>query len=411
LASRSRPLRKLYGSDAILSAVLTPGGGPPLCSGHVRVLYAVGARPNFVKMAPVIAAMRRRQPDAGHVLVDTGQHYDRMMSGIFREELGVPEPDHVLGVGSASHAVQTARVMERIEPVLLAERPDLVIVPGDVNSTLAVALVSVKLGIALAHLESGLRSFDRTMPEEINRIVADEFSDYLLIHSDEGRENLLAEGIEAGRIHFVGNTMIDSLVAMESRFRSLDAARRLGVAAGNYLLVTLHRPALVDGPLLVEVLAALSAVAAELPVVFPAHPRTRKMMEKLEVDSRIKVLDPVGYLDFLSLEADATAVLTDSGGVQEETTYLGIPCFTLRDNTERPVTIRAGTNTLLGLDPARIADIVPALAAGDRHPSAPSRPPGWDGRAAERVADVLTGPSRPAAAADHPVGAEVRSAV
>ena len=180
-------------------------------------------------MAPVIAAMRRRRPDARHVLVDTGQHYDRMMSGIFREELGVPEPDHVLGVGSASHAVQTARVMERIEPVMLAEQPDLVIVPGDVNSTLAVALVAVKLGIKLAHLESGLRSFDRTMPEEINRIVADEFSDYLLIHSDEGRDNLLAEGIDPGRIHFVGNTMIDSLVAMEGRFRTLHTARRLGV--------------------------------------------------------------------------------------------------------------------------------------------------------------------------------------
>jgi UDP-N-acetylglucosamine 2-epimerase (non-hydrolysing) len=333
------------------------------------------------------------------VLVDTGQHYDRMMSGIFREELGVPEPDHVLGVGSASHAVQTARVMERIEPVILAEQPDLVIVPGDINSTLAVALVAVKLGVKLAHLESGLRSFDRTMPEEINRIVADEFSDYLLIHSDEGRENLLAEGIDPARIHFVGNTMIDSLVAMESRFRALDTAGRLGLAAGGYVLVTLHRPALVDGPLLARVLDALSEVARELPVLFPAHPRTRKMMESLPaVDPRVRVLEPIGYLDFLSLEADAAAVLTDSGGVQEETTYLGVSCFTLRDNTERPVTIRAGTNTLLGLDPARIADIIPALASADRdHP--PTPPPGWDGHAAERVAEVLASPP-PSLAAD-----------
>jgi UDP-N-acetylglucosamine 2-epimerase (non-hydrolysing) len=347
----------------------------------------MGARPNFVKLAPVIAAMRARLPDAGHVLVDTGQHYDRMMSGIFMQELGVPAADHRLGVGSGTHAVQTARVMERIEPVLVGERPDLVIVPGDVNSTLAVALVAAKLGISLAHLEAGLRSFDRTMPEEINRIVADEFSQYLLIHSDEGRQNLLAEGIEANRIHFVGNTMIDSLVAMESRFRDLDVASRHGVTAGGYLLVTLHRPALVDGPLLAEALRALSAVARELPVLFPAHPRTRKRLENLASDSRLRVIDPVGYLDFLSLEADAAAVLTDSGGVQEETTYLGVPCFTLRDNTERPVTVRAGTNTVLGLDPARILEIPSALAA--RRPAKLPPPPGWDGHAAERVADVL----------------------
>jgi UDP-N-acetylglucosamine 2-epimerase (non-hydrolysing) len=347
----------------------------------------MGARPNFVKMAPVIAALRRRRPDAHHVLVDTGQHYDRMMSGIFMEELGVPAPDHVLGVGSATHAVQTARVMERIEPVLVQERPDLVIVPGDVNSTLAVALVAVKLGISIAHLEAGLRSFDRTMPEEINRIVADEFSEYLLIHSEEGRENLLAEGIAPDRIHFVGNTMIDSLVAMERRFRELDAASRFGVAPGGYLLVTLHRPALVDGPLLAPALQQLSAVARELPVLFPAHPRTRKMMDGMTLDPGVKVVDPVGYLDFLSLEADAAAVLTDSGGVQEETTYLGVPCFTLRDNTERPVTVRSGTNTLLGLDPARIAEILPALSR--REPAKPAPPPGWDGQAAQRVAAVL----------------------
>jgi UDP-N-acetylglucosamine 2-epimerase (non-hydrolysing) len=352
------------------------------------ILYAMGARPNFVKMAPVIAELRRRLPAARHVVVHTGQHYDRMMSAIFMEELGVAAPDHVLGVGSGTHAVQTARVMERIEPVLETERPDLVIVPGDVNSTLAVALVAVKLGIPLAHLEAGLRSFDRTMPEEINRIVADEFSDYLFIHSDEASQNLRAEGIADERIHFVGNTMIDSLVAMEKRFRELETAASLGLTPGAYLLVTLHRPALVDGPLLGDVLARLSAIALELPVVFPAHPRTRKMMAGMTVDPRVQVLNPVGYLDFLSLQADATAVLTDSGGVQEETTYLGIPCFTLRDNTERPVTVRAGTNTLLGLDPARIADILPALSLGGTAPESP--PPGWDGHAAARVAAVVS---------------------
>jgi UDP-N-acetylglucosamine 2-epimerase (non-hydrolysing) len=362
-----------------------------------RVLYTVGARPNFVKMAPVIAALRRRLPDAHHVLVDTGQHYDRMMSSIFMEELGMPSPDHVLGVGSGSHAVQTARVMERIEPVIEAERPDLVIVPGDVNSTLAVSLVAVKLGVPLAHLEAGLRSFDRTMPEEINRIVADEFSDYLFIHSDEATENLRNEGIPPSRIKFVGNTMIDSLVAMESHFRDLEAAAGLGLTPGTYVLVTLHRPALVDGPLLADVLDQLSAIARQMPVVFPAHPRTRKMIAALglTVDPGVRLLDPVGYLEFLSLQADAAAVLTDSGGVQEETTYLGVPCFTLRDNTERPVTIRAGTNTLLGLDPAGIARILPALDAAGAAPADP--PPGWDGRAAHRVAAVLTGDSAGAA--------------
>src|SRR4051812_26916720 len=249
----------------------------------MRVLAVVGTRPNFVKTAPVIAALRRQLPEARHVLVHTGQHYDRMMSDVFLEELGVPEPDYMLGVGSGSHAVQTARVMEQIEPVLEEERPDVVIVPGDVNSTLAATLVAVKLGIPVAHLESGLRSFDREMPEEVNRIVADEFSDYLLIHSDEAIANLRAEGISEDRIYFVGNTMIDSLVAVEPRFRALDAAGRFGARSGEYMLVTLHRPALVDGPLLSDVLHALGDVAVRMPVVFPVHPRTRKMMEGLSL--------------------------------------------------------------------------------------------------------------------------------
>ena len=350
-------------------------------------MYVVGARPNFVKMAPVIAELRRAMPDAEHVLVHTGQHYDRMMSTVFLDELGVPVPDHVLEVGSATHAVQTARVMERIETVIDDERPDLVLVPGDVNSTLAVTLVAAKLGAKLAHVEAGLRSFDRTMPEEINRIVADEFSDYLFIHSDEASDNLQAEGIAPERIHFVGNTMIDTLVAMEERFRALGAAARVGLRPGEYLLVTLHRPALVDGPLLFDVCDELGRVARELPVVFPVHPRTRRMLENRPAHPGVRLLEPVGYLEFLSLQADAAGVLTDSGGVQEETTYLGVPCFTLRDNTERPVTVRAGTNTLLGLDPSRVADILPALARsnGRAHPA----PPGWDGHAAERLAAVI----------------------
>jgi UDP-N-acetylglucosamine 2-epimerase (non-hydrolysing) len=361
----------------------------------MRIVYVVGARPNLVKMAPVIAELRKGIPDGRHVLVHTGQHYDRMMSDVFVEELGLPGPRHELGVGSGSHAQQTARTMERLEPILEQERPDLVVVPGDVNSTLASALVAVKLGIPIAHIESGLRSFDRTMPEEINRIVADQFSDYLFVHCEEGIENLRREGIPDERIHFVGNTMIDSLVATEDRFRASLTAKRLGLAPGEYLLVTLHRPSLVDGPLLTETIAQLDELARRLPVVFPIHPRTRKMLNDRALGgSDLRLIDPLGYLDFLSLETDAAAVLTDSGGVQEETTHLGIPCFTLRDNTERPVTVRLGTNTVLGLKPERIAEI-PSLIGGRVKFG---RPPLWDGRAAERVAKVIieAGKGKPA---------------
>jgi UDP-N-acetylglucosamine 2-epimerase (non-hydrolysing) len=325
-------------------------------------------------------------PDARHVIVHTGQHYDRLMSDVFLGELGVSEPDHMLGVGSASHAVQTARVMQRIEPVLEKERPDVVIVPGDVNSTLAATLVAVKLGLPVAHLEAGLRSFDRTMPEEINRVVADGLSDLLLIHSHEAVDNLRREGVADEKVHFVGNTMIDSLVAVESRFRPLEACAQFGLESGGYLLVTLHRPALVDGALLAETLAELGALAEDMPVLFPAHPRTRKKMDQLHVHPEIHVIDPLGYLDFLSVQSDAAAVLTDSGGVQEESTYLGVPCFTLRDNTERPVTLSAGTNTLLGLSPSRIAALPRLL---DAHVAPLRCPPLWDGDAASRVADVI----------------------
>jgi len=354
----------------------------------MRIVYVVGTRPNFVKTAPVIGALRARLPEGRHAIVHTGQHYDRLMSEVFLEELGVPAPDHMLEVGSGSHAAMTARTMERLEPVLVEEAPDLLIVPGDVNSTLAAVLVAVKMGIPVAHVESGLRSFDMTMPEEINRIVADRFSELLFLHSEEAIENLRAEGIPDERMQMVGNTMIDTLVALEGRFREAGAAGKLGVDPGSYALVTLHRPALVDGPLLPETVAQLAALAREMPVVFPVHPRTRKMMESIDADHPGLLLSkPLGYLDFLSLLADAGAVLTDSGGIQEETTYLGIPCFTLRANTERPVTVRAGTNTLLGLDPAAIASIPAALASHGDKPSKP--PPLWDGHAAERIADII----------------------
>ncbi len=354
----------------------------------MRIVYVIGTRPNFVKTAPVIAALRGRIPEGRHTIVHTGQHYDRLMSEVFFEELGVPAPDHMLEVGSGSHATQTACTMERLEPVLVDEQPDLVMVPGDVNSTLAAVLTAAKMQIPVAHIESGLRSFDRTMPEEINRIVADEFSEYLFLHSDEAIENLRAEGIGDERMHFVGNTMIDTLVALEDRFRTAGSAAKLGVEPGGYVLVTLHRPALVDGELLPETIERLAALAEEIPVVFPVHPRTRKKMEAVSAEHPGLLLsDPLGYVDFLSLIADARAVLTDSGGIQEETTYLGIPCFTLRDNTERPVTIRAGTNTLLGLDPAAIAGIPAALA--ERPVGRIEPPPLWDGHAAERIADTL----------------------
>jgi UDP-N-acetylglucosamine 2-epimerase (non-hydrolysing) len=356
-----------------------------------KILSVVGTRPNFMKVAPIVVALRRRGEEFEHVLVHTGQHYDAGMSEIFLEELGVGEPDHRLDVGSGTHALQTALVMERLEPVLLTENPDVVLVPGDVNSTLAASLVAVKLGLSVAHIEAGLRSFDRTMPEEINRVVTDAVSEMLFTHSPEARMHLLAEGREERLIHYVGNTMIDTLVTMRERIDALDAPGRYGLPAGEYLVVTLHRPALVDGPLLRVAAEALRAVAAQMPVVFPVHPRTRA---KLAVEDPgladapgLVMLDPIGYLEFLALIAEAAGVLTDSGGIQEETTFLGIPCLTLRDNTERPITESMGTNMLLGLAPERIRE-APELLGQVRERSH-RIPPLWDGHAADRIAEIL----------------------
>lgn len=355
-----------------------------------RVLSVVGTRPNFMKVAPVAAALAARPEDFEHTLVHTGQHYDAKMSDIFFEQLGVGAPDVALEVGPGSHAVLTARIMERIEPVLVEARPDVVLVPGDVNSTLAAALVATKLGIPVGHIEAGLRSFDRTMPEELNRVMTDAISDALFIHSPEARDHLLHEGALPETIHAVGNTMIDTLVALRAPIAAADTPGSLGLERGTYLAVTLHRPALVDGPLLADAVAQLQRLSEALPIVFPCHPRTRKRLEALGLDpsdARLRLLEPLGYLEFLSLVEGSAGVLTDSGGIQEETTYLGIPCFTLRANTERPVTVEVGTNTLLGLDPARIGD-VPQLLDASKARSA-SIPEGWDGRAAERIADVL----------------------
>jgi UDP-N-acetylglucosamine 2-epimerase (non-hydrolysing) len=352
----------------------------------LTVVSIIGTRPNFMKMAPVIRLLADLPDEFRQVVVHTGQHYDRDMSDVFLEQLGVGAPDHMLEVGSASHAVQTARVMERLEPLLLELAPDLVLVPGDVNSTLAAALTAAKLNIPIGHVEAGLRSFDRTMPEELNRILTDQLSCLLFTHSPEAADHLLREGCREDDIHFVGNTMIDTLVAMKERCDVLDAAGAHGLRRGSYLVVTLHRPALVDGPLLGVALAQLDIVAQTLPVIFPTHPRTRAAMAARGFTAPNVVLaEPLGYLEFLSLVASARAVLTDSGGIQEETTYLGIPCFTLRDNTERPVTCSVGTNTLLGLDPLRIAEIPELLErVADRRV-----PQLWDGHAAPRLVDVL----------------------
>ena len=352
------------------------------------IVYVVGARPNLIKMAPVLRELRVRLPDVRHVLVHTGQHYDREMSEIFFEEIGLPEPDYLLGVGSASHGAQTGRALEQIETVLMDESPQLLVVAGDVNSTLAGALAAAKLDIPIAHIESGLRSFDRTMPEEINRILVDQLSAWCFTHSPEATDNLLAEGVGHDRIFFVGNTMIDTLVCMLPRIEESDIHERLDLAPGGYVLATLHRPAVTDGPLLGPVASSLASLSQHLPVVFPVHPRTRARLADVVLPPApdLHLIDPVGYIDFLALEASAAAVVTDSGGVQEETTYLGVPCFTLRDNTERPITIHRGTNRLIGLDPEPIADVPMLLARPTRTTKVPE---GWDGRAAERVADVI----------------------
>jgi UDP-N-acetylglucosamine 2-epimerase (non-hydrolysing) len=356
----------------------------------MKVLTIAGARPNFMKVAPVLRALAERGVDAS--LVHTGQHYDPAMSAAFFSDLGLREPDVHLEVGSASHAVQTARVMERLEPVVGEREPDLVVVVGDVNSTLAGALVCAKLGVAVAHVEAGLRSFDRTMPEEINRVLTDQVSDLLFTTSPEAETNLLREGVRADRIHFVGNPMIDSLERHLERARASDVTERLGLAGRPYGLVTLHRPSNVDDPdVLAGVLGALADVAREIPLIFPAHPRTVKMIERFGLSDLvgISMIEPVGYLDFLRLMADARLVLTDSGGIQEETTVLGVPCLTIRDNTERPITIEMGTNRLVGSDPERIRSEALAALKGPR-PEA-GRPPLWDGKAGERIADVVAG--------------------
>jgi UDP-N-acetylglucosamine 2-epimerase (non-hydrolysing) len=356
-----------------------------------RVCFVVGARPNFMKAAPVLRALRALEPDSDAILVHTGQHYDEEMSDVFIRELGMPKPDVSLGVGSGSHGEQTARALAGVAG-LLEERPqDLVVVSGDVNSTLAAALAAVKLGVPVAHVESGLRSYDPTMPEEHNRKLTDHLSSVLLAHSRSALENLEREGIDSASVHLVGNTMIDSLVRIAALAGETRPWEALGLSPGGYGLVTLHRPALVDNPeLLAETVRALAELAAECPLVFPVHPRTAARISDQALDrvldsSGVLLTGPLGYTAFVGLETEARFVVTDSGGVQEETSALGVPCFTLRDSTERPVTIELGTNVLLGLDPERLAEIPGRLA--ESRPG--SQIPLWDGHAGERAAETL----------------------
>ncbi|HVI09597.1 MAG TPA: UDP-N-acetylglucosamine 2-epimerase (non-hydrolyzing) [Candidatus Binatia bacterium] len=366
-----------------------------------RLLSVVGARPNFMKMAPIVEALKAF-PEIEHRLVHSGQHYDEKLSGNFFSDLGLPVPDVNLEVGSSSHAVQTAEIMRRIEPVLLDYKPRMIVVLGDVNSTIAAALTAVKLGIQVAHVEAGLRSFDMSMPEEINRKLTDAISNLLFVSEASGVENLRREGVGAEKIFLVGNVMIDSLLrhreqASHSRLLLDLGLRQNGSGCRTYGVLTLHRPSNVDGrETLGKILGAIAEVAAEFPIFFPVHPRTRKNIEHFglggyfappHIGHGIVPLDPLGYLDFLALNDNARIVLTDSGGIQEETTVLGVPCLTLRENTERPATVDYGTNQVVGVDPEEILKAAQSALSGPARLN--RRPPLWDGKAGERIVSIL----------------------
>jgi UDP-N-acetylglucosamine 2-epimerase (non-hydrolysing) len=367
--------------------------GPDVVTDPVRLMLVVGARPNFMKVAPIVRELERHAGAFSSMLVHTGQHYDAAMSEVFFRQLGMPRPDVDLGVGSDSHARQTAAIMSAFEPVLLDWRPDLVLVVGDVNSTIACALVATKLGVAVAHVEAGLRSFDRQMPEEINRILTDQISDLLFVTEQSGIENLRREGVPEEKVFLVGNVMIDTLLAHRHAALAMDIPARLGLQRGQYGVLTLHRPSNVDDPrVLARLFTAIGEIARDVPFVFPVHPRTRPALaqasgiDSILQDGRIRLLDPLGYLEFLGLMADSRVVLTDSGGIQEETTVLGVPCLTLRESTERPITVSDGTNRLVGTDPHRICEGWRDINEVSR----PARvPPLWDGHAARRIVEVL----------------------
>ncbi|MFY0564321.1 non-hydrolyzing UDP-N-acetylglucosamine 2-epimerase [Archangium lansingense] len=355
-----------------------------------KVLHIVGARPNFMKVAPIHRAISERDA-LEQKLVHTGQHYDVKMSDVFFTDLGMPAPDIYLGVGSGSHAEQTAKVMLELEKVFASEKPDLVSVVGDVNSTLAAALVAVKMGIPIAHVEAGLRSFDPAMPEEINRVLTDRISNLLLTPSADADANLIREGLEPERIRLVGNVMIDSLLAAREKALRLSTLEDMGLNARGYSVCTLHRASNVDdAQVLTGLLSALGHVASRLPVVFPVHPRTRKRIAELGLGASLertpglRLVDPMGYLEFLALTSQARLVFTDSGGLQEETTVLGIPCLTVRENTERPITVDLGTNLVVGTDPVRIRQAADRILDG--YEKKGRVPDLWDGRTGERIA-------------------------
>ena len=356
---------------------------------RIRVLAVAGARPNFMKIAPMLRELNGR-PNFDTFLIHTGQHYDANMSDNFFRDLGIPAPDINLGIGSGSHGQQTGQVLMKIEEVLQAEQPDVVLVVGDVNSTLAATIAAVKLHIPVAHVEAGLRSGDREMPEELNRLMTDVVATWLFTTEEDGEKNLLREGIPKERIHFVGNVMIDTLLANLERAKSLDTLNELGLEAGEFALLTLHRPSNVDDPKrLADLFSALEEINQRVPIVFPVHPRTAATIRDSlgGSDLSLKLIEPQDYLPFLRLMSDAKLVLTDSGGVQEETTALGTPCFTLRDSTERPITVTHGTNTMVGADRETILrEVGKAL---DGNPKSGRIPDLWDGRSAGRIADVL----------------------
>lgn len=361
----------------------------------LKILNIVGARPNFMKIAPIYAEMKRRESEFEPLIVHTGQHYDAKMSDAFFNDLGMPKPDVYLGIGSASHAVQTAKIMLEFEPIVLREKPDWVLVVGDVNSTIACALVCSKLGIKIAHVEAGLRSWDRTMPEEINRILTDSISDLLLTPSPDGNENLRKEGIPDEKVKFVGNVMIDSL------FQNLKIAEKskildeLDLNEKDFAVMTLHRPSNVDEKAtFTGLLEGVSTISEKLPIIFPAHPRTASRIEEFGFsdkikNSNIKIIEPLGYLDFMKLFSNSKLVLTDSGGLQEETTALKIPCLTLRENTERPITIEMGTNILVGTNPEKIKKEAFEILEKEDFAMDAKIPPLWDGKTAERICDAL----------------------
>jgi UDP-N-acetylglucosamine 2-epimerase (non-hydrolysing) len=357
-----------------------------------KIISVVGARPNFMKIAPIHLQFLHHRESVSHLICHTGQHYDEKMSKVFFDELGLPKPDFYLGVGSGSHAVQTAGVMVAFEKIMLKEKPDLVLVAGDVNSTIACSLVAKKLHIAVAHVEAGLRSFDRTMPEEINRILTDTISDFLFVTEESGLQNLRKEGIPDEKVFFTGNVMIDSLVSNLPRIDASGIRTDLGIDSAQYILVTLHRPSNVDDrESLAAILRLLNKHARGRKVVFPVHPRTRANIKTFglegEISPEIILTEPIGYIDFLHLVKNTRLVITDSGGIQEESTFLGVQCVTLRDNTERPVTVSAGTNHLAGTDMSKADSVISEVLTGKVKKG--GIPPLWDGKAAERICQEL----------------------